>query len=107
MTRVLVVLYKRPDLSWDEFRRYWREEHGRRAQAIPGLRRYTHYDAKEEGRPPYGIAALDFDSPEDMRRGLDTPQGRAAVGDLANFVDPTRTGMVVVEETGIIEVIVS
>lgn len=105
LSKVVVVLYKRPDLSWEEFRRYWREQHAARALRIPGLRRYVHNDAPEPGNPPYGIAELSFDSVDALRAGLASPEGQAALGDLANFADPDRTGLVVVEPAGIIEVI--
>lgn len=105
MTKVLVVLYKRPAMTWDAFRHYWRDDHGPLAAQIPGLRRYVHNDTPEAGNPPYGFAELYFDSPWAMRAGLATPAGQAALGDLANFADPDKTGMIVVDEAGIIEIL--
>ena len=105
MLKVLVVLYKRPDLTWGEFRRYWRDEHGRLAQDIPGIRRYIHNDALEESKPPYGVAELWFDSHEALEAGLNSPEGQAALNDLGRFCDEAQTGIIVVPDAGVIEVI--
>jgi uncharacterized protein (TIGR02118 family) len=40
MLKFMVVLYRRPDLSQEEFLRYLRTVHGPMAQRLPGLRHY-------------------------------------------------------------------
>lgn len=102
MTKVLVMLHKQDDQSWDEFQRYWREEHGPIAARIPGLRKYIQNHATDRGNVPYAVAELYFDSPEALQAALATAEGQAALGDLGNFVDGERTGMVVVEEAHIV-----
>lgn len=106
MLKVLVVLYKRPGLTWGEFRRYWREDHGPLARQIPGLRRYVHNDALEESKPPYGVAELWFDDQEALDAGMNSPEGQAALNDLGRFCDEARTGIVVVPDAGVIEVVI-
>ena len=98
MTKVIVMLYKRPDLSWDEFRRYWREVHGPLAVRLPGLRRYVENHSSEPGNPPYGVAELYFDAADDFLAAIASPEGKAALADLSNFVDLEQTGMTVVSE---------
>ena len=98
MTKVLVLLHKRDDLTWDAFGRYWREVHRPLALALPGLRQYVENHGPEAGALPYGIAELYFDSPASFQAALSSPQGEAALADLANFVDIERTGMTVVSE---------
>lgn len=39
MLKFMVVLYKRPEMSSEEFRRYLRDVHGPLAKNLPGLRR--------------------------------------------------------------------
>ena len=102
MTKVLVMLHKRADQSWDEFQFYWRETHGSIAARIPGLRKYVQNHAADRGNVPYAVAELYFDSPEAMQEALATPEGQAALGDLGNFVDGEKTGMAVVEEVHIV-----
>ncbi len=97
-TKVLVLLCKRHDLSWDAFQRYWREQHGPLAVQLPGLRQYVHNEALEEGNPPYGVAEFYFDSPAAFHAALASPEGQAALADLSNFVDLDQTGMTVVAE---------
>ncbi len=96
MTKVLVMLYKRPDLSWDEFRRYWREVHGPLAVRLPGLRRYIENHSPEPGNPPCGVAELYFDRSDDFPAAIASPVGKAAPADQSNCVDLERTGMTVV-----------
>lgn len=102
MTKVLVMLHKQADQSWDEFQRYWRDVHGPIAKRIPGLRKYVQNHATERGNVPYAVAELSFDSPQALQEALATREGQAALGDLANFVDGEKTGMAVVEEIRIV-----
>jgi uncharacterized protein (TIGR02118 family) len=102
VTKVLVMLHKQADQSWDEFQRYWRDTHGSIAARIPGLRKYIQNHATDRGNVPYAVAELYFDSPEALQAALATPEGQAALGDLGNFVDGEKTGMAVVEEVRIV-----
>ncbi len=102
MTKVLVMLHKQADQSWDEFQRYWRDEHGPIAARMPGLRGYVQNHATERGNVPYAVAELSFDSPEALQAALASPEGQAALGDLGNFVDGGKTGMAVVDEVRIV-----
>ncbi len=102
MTKVLVMLHKQADQSWDEFQRYWRDEHGPIAARMPGLRGYVQNHATDRGNVPYAVAELSFDSPEALQAALASPEGQAALGDLGNFVDGERTGMAVVDEVRIV-----
>jgi len=96
------MLHKQPDQSWEEFQRYWRETHGPIVQRIPGLRKYVQNHASDRGGVPYAVAELYFDGPDALQEALASPEGQAALGDLGNFVDGERTGMVVVDEVRIV-----
>ncbi len=101
MTKVL-VLYKQADLDWEGYRRYWRETHGPMVATIPGLRRYVQSHIPEQGALPCdGVAELWFDDFAAVQQAQASPEFQAAVGDLANFADTTRSGMTVVDEVRI------
>jgi uncharacterized protein (TIGR02118 family) len=102
MTKVLVMLHKQDGQSWDDFQRYWQEEHGPIAARIPGLRRYIQNHATDRGNVPYAVAELYFDSPEALQAAVASPEGQAALADLGNFVDGEKTGMAVVDEVRIV-----
>lgn len=98
MTKVLVLLHKRDDLSWDDFQTYWREHHRPIAVRLPGLKKYEENVAAQVGALPYAVAELYFDSPAAFQAALAAPEGQAALADLANFVALDKTGMTVVSE---------
>jgi len=107
MLKFVVILYKKPDISIEQFRDYFRNVHGPLAQKLPGLRKYTqNYVVKDPNRKHpgwHGIAELYFDDWEAMEAAWATPEGETATDDLAAFVDLERTTWSVVEETKIIE----
>jgi uncharacterized protein (TIGR02118 family) len=107
MVKLTFCLRRRPDLSAEEFRRYWREQHAplvaARAEAL-GIRRYQQVHTVEEPRlhaalqarnggapePFDGIAEVWVDSVEAFRAGGDEAARRAAAELLAdehNFID--------------------
>ena len=106
MTKVIFVVHKRPDMDWDEFRRYWRDVHGPLAARIPGIRKYVQNyavpDPASGDLPCDGIAEVWFDSPEALQAALDSPEGAATMADIPNFLDPDRVGMMVVDEVAVI-----
>ena len=97
MIKLTFCLRRRPDLSPEEFHRYWKDVHGplveARAEAL-GIRRYQQVhtlgvdglhqalQARNGGAPaPYdGIAEIWIDSLEDFTAG--TPEARRAAAEL-------------------------
>ena len=84
----LIALYKHPkDAS--QFDAYYYRTHAPLAKKVPGLRRYevsTGPVATPQGASPYHlVAVLEFDSFAALQRGLGSPEGQAAAGDLGNF----------------------
>ncbi len=102
MLKFAVLIYKKTQLSEEEFRNYFRDVHGAMARKIPGLRRYVqnHVVADPTRKPPgwHAIAELYFDDFEAMQVAWSTPEGEAATSDLAAFADPARTTWSVVDE---------
>ncbi|HEV2896531.1 MAG TPA: EthD family reductase [Pseudaminobacter sp.] len=86
----LVVLYKTPKDA-AAFDNYYSSTHIPLARKIPGLRSYDISDgAVASPAGPSGVhlvATLTFGSMADLQRGLASPEGQAAAGDLANFAD--------------------
>lgn len=102
MLKFAVVLYKRPEMSLEDFRNYFRNVHAPLAKKIPGLRKCIHnYAAPDRTRKPpewHGIAELYFDDFESMQAAWATSEGKEATDDLKHFTNPTRTTWSVVEE---------
>lgn len=46
--RRFVVLRRKPDMSVEEFRAYWRDVHGPLIGKLPGLLRYTQYHVRSQ-----------------------------------------------------------
>ena len=107
MIKVMLVMYRKPGTSREEFSDYWRGPHADIAKEWPGVRRYFQDHVARDlplGEPPCdGIAELWFDSPEALQAALGSPEGQRTMADLANFADTERTKPVVVEQNNVIE----
>ncbi|MGI9594625.1 MAG: EthD domain-containing protein [Acidimicrobiales bacterium] len=119
MIKLTFCLRRRQDLSREEFRRYWQDEHGplvrERAPAL-GIRKYQQVhtlvedelhralQARNGGAPePFdGIAEVWVDDVETFRGGTGTAESRQAARDLledeANFIDLANSPMWLGEE---------
>jgi uncharacterized protein (TIGR02118 family) len=122
MIKLTFCLRRRPDLSWEEFSRYWREVHAplvaERAEVLR-IRRYVQvrtvqepalheaYRARNGGSPePFdGIAELWFDDLESMRSTRDEAASVAArelLEDERNFIDLPRSPIWLGEEWAVV-----
>jgi uncharacterized protein (TIGR02118 family) len=106
MLKFMVVVYKRPDLTDDEFRRHLREIHGPLAKALPGLRKYAQNyvcaDPKRKAPGWNAVIELYFDDWQAMESAWASPQGAASDADLPKFADLNRTTWSVVEEVTVL-----
>ena len=106
MIKVLAVLYKRPDMSREEFVRYWREVHAPLASGMEGVRRYVINPTREAfamGEPSFdGLAELWFDDAAAARAAFASPVGIATTQDVAMFAQPEKTQIVIAEEITIV-----
>ena len=102
MIKFVVVLYRRPDLTAEQFRDNLRHEHGPMAERIPGLRRYVqNHVADDPTRAHPGwdaVVELWWDDREAMEAGWRSREGERATAHLAVFADLSRTTWSVVEE---------
>lgn len=101
MLKFMVVLYRRPDLTRQQFRRHLEQVHAPLAKNLPGLKRYkqNHVAPDPKRKPGWdAIVELYFDSREAMEAAWDSPQGAASDADLPAFANLARTTWSVVEE---------
>jgi uncharacterized protein (TIGR02118 family) len=102
MLKFVVVLYRRKDLSPEEFHANLRDEHGAMAERLPGLRRYIQNHAvADPSRPDPGwdaIVELFWDDWAAMEASWKTPEGQRATSHLAEFADLSRSTWSVVSE---------
>jgi uncharacterized protein (TIGR02118 family) len=102
MLKFMVVIYRRPDLTHEQFRRNLQEVHGPLAKKLPGLRKYIqNIVVNDPQRKPPGwdaIVELYFDDCSSMEAAWASPQGAASDADLPAFADLSRTTWSVVDE---------
>jgi uncharacterized protein (TIGR02118 family) len=94
MFTVVWLVKKRPDLSQEEFTRYWIEEHTPITAAAPGMRSYRCYPMTSHDGPTPAFDAIAFASFDDeaaWRAAEQSPEFRAAVADAVNFQDIEQT----------------
>jgi len=107
MLKFMVVVYRRPELTADQFHRHMRETHGPLAMSLPGLRKYVqNFASKDAARQPAGwdaIVELYFEDRPSMEAAWASPQGAASDADLAAFADLTRTTWSIVDEVTVLE----
>ncbi len=105
MLKAMFVWHKRADMTLDEFGRYWKETHGPLV-VNPGVRKYVQNHALPDAAPGVracdGVAELWFDSAEALQAALASPAGAAALADVPNFMDMSKSGLVVVDEVSVI-----
>ncbi len=123
MIKLVYCLRRLPELSREEFQRYWRETHGPlvrdRAQAL-GIERYVQVHTLESplneamrasrGSDPDvfdGVAELWWDGAEAFTAGASTAEGRQAARELyedeKRFIDFARSVAFVAEEKPVVD----
>jgi uncharacterized protein (TIGR02118 family) len=88
MFKAMILLTRREDLSRDDFRRWWLEEHRPLALGLPGLRRMV-INLVEEGPEEGGIdgvSELWFDSRDDFFAAYATDHGKAVAANTMAHV---------------------
>ena len=118
MIKLVYCLRRIPELSREEFQRYWREKHGalvRDRAAALGIQRYVQVHTLDSplneamrasrGSDPDifdGVAELWWESPEAFSAGAGAAEGRQAARELyedeKRFIDFSRSLAFVAEE---------
>ena len=101
MLRNIFVLYRKPGMTMEEFRRHWIEVHPPLVNKIPGLIDFVqNYPlAGGDGGEPKcdGIGWISFEDQAAMEAGLASPEGQDALAYLPEFLDLERTYSIVTE----------
>lgn len=92
MVKRFVVLRRKPGMSVEEFRSYWRDVHGPLIGKIPGVKKYIQYHVRSEASddaeaPIDGIAELWFESVAAQKLAYATPEYRAVEEDEPNLFE--------------------
>jgi uncharacterized protein (TIGR02118 family) len=102
MLKFVVVLYRKPGTTREQFRRFLEDVHGPLAEAIPGLRRYVQnhvVDDASRAHPGWdAVVELSWDDRDAMERGWRSPEGKRATADLEAFADLGRSTWSIVDE---------
>jgi uncharacterized protein (TIGR02118 family) len=102
MLKFIVVCHRRPELSREQFRRYFEEVHGPLAKLIPHVHRYVQnfVEADPMTGDPAWDAVIEFWFAD--RAAYDaawrSPEGKRAAADNASFMDMERTAWAIVSE---------
>jgi uncharacterized protein (TIGR02118 family) len=111
MIKVVYCLRRKPEMSREEFQKYWLETHAEIGKNIPGVKRYIQVhtlsdemaEMMAEGHPagknePFdGVAELWFEE-EDLLKLPGAEGALAAVQDEANFIDFERSVIFLAKE---------
>lgn len=86
---MIYALYRRPELSQQEFVDYWLNVHRPIAMKMPNVRRYEIWPTTEadevEGEEVAGFVVLGFDSEDDFHATHESKEFAATAADAANF----------------------
>lgn len=102
MIKVMLLLTRRQDMTWEEFEQYVRHTSLPMAAQLPGLRRlvvdWSRHDP--HGVPPLYDAIVEnwFDDPVAMGIAFTSPEGQAIAADAANFLERSRFDLFVIQE---------
>ncbi len=90
MFKAIILLSRRDDMTPDDFRRWWLDEHAPLAAQLPGLRRLVFNLVADPGDVD-GVSELWFDSEADFHAAYATDLGhRVAADSLAHVRGRTR-----------------
>jgi uncharacterized protein (TIGR02118 family) len=105
MIKSIALAYRRPGMTEQEFRDYWKNVHAPLAKkVIPGMRKYVqNYIIKTPGREdePDGIVEMWWDDIEAFRnfgKWVQTDAGKALRDDGDKFSDMTKSRLWLAEE---------
>ena len=89
MVKIIALIKRKPEMSRDDFLRYWQGTHAPFVGALPGIRRYQQNHALEHRQqwPWDGAAEVWFDSVRDVSRAFESPAADAMRQDEKNFIE--------------------
>lgn len=103
MLKALTWFSRKPGMSIEDFRTYWREEHPKVVLQMPGLVAYNQNPVNDIGaskgqRFCDGVAETWWHDRETLRAHRDTEELAALMADEDRFIDPNRRHTLLVNE---------
>jgi uncharacterized protein (TIGR02118 family) len=104
MVKVLTFIKRKAGMTVEHFQTYWRTRHPDAVTKLPGIRRYVQSHVLPatyaKGEPVHdGIAEVWADDTGALRAMTQSPAHPGVVADEAVFIDRSRMGFIVTEET--------
>jgi uncharacterized protein (TIGR02118 family) len=102
MTKMILLLTRRADLSPAQFRQYWHETHRPLLLGLPGLRGLVLNtilpDPTDPRDRPDGIAEAWYESMEAMQAAMASPAAQRVAADVPNFLAAAQLQILIGEE---------
>ena len=88
--KAVILLSRRDDMSAEDFRRWWLDDHAALAAQLPGVRRIT-FNLVDNPTDVDGVSELWFESRDDFDAAYATDLGKAVAADsMAHVRSRTR-----------------
>jgi len=98
MLKMVVLLDRTADSTFEEFVEYWETEHAPLVDDLPGVKKYAISLPTDPDRSAYdGMAELYFEDMDALGAAFETEAGKALQADLPRFAETGET--LYVEET--------
>ena len=98
--KAVILLTRRDDMTAEDFRHWWLDEHAALAAQLPGVRRIT-FNLVDDATEVDGVSELWFDSRDDFDSAYATDLGKAVAADSMAHVR-SRTRLFVSEHAVVI-----
>lgn len=95
--KAIIVLARRDDMTEEQFRTWWLDDHAPLARQLPGVRKIV-FNVCDDTTDIDGISELWFDTEADFVAAYDTELGKRVAADSMAHVR-SRTRMFVTEHT--------
>jgi len=101
MFQMIVILRRKVGMSTKDFRQHWKKIHGPLFRKFPQIKKYTQYHVSDHARdntdfPIDGVAILEFDSEEAMKKAWKMLEYEAVRKDELNLFANGAAGVHVV-----------
>ena len=88
MVKMVVLLVRKPSLSYEEFLTHWEDEHVPLVEDLPGVERYVTSHPTDPEKSAYdGVAEVYFEDMETLGAAFDSEAGEALLADAEEFSD--------------------
>ena len=86
MFKAMILLTRKEDLSRNEFKNWWLNEHSKLASKLPGLKKACINLVKNQDSSFDGVSELWFDSEDDFTSSYESEIGQSVVEDSMTHV---------------------